>query len=115
MPLNKQCRYHQSRLAGNSQTDPSPSTLSPSEGERENCWQSLCAGRFMERGLAASQFPRLTFALFGIAWLAVGSPRIQASSALSVTNTFLDRPLSLADAVNLALRQSPAILRAQKD
>src|SRR5258707_7878970 len=29
--------------------------------------------------------------------------------------SFISSPLSLADAVNLALRQNPAILRAQKD
>ncbi len=32
-----------------------------------------------------------------------------------VTNSILTQPLSLADAVNLALKQNPSILRAQKD
>jgi outer membrane protein TolC len=33
----------------------------------------------------------------------------------SATNSILDHPLSLADCVNIALRQNPNILRAQKD
>jgi outer membrane protein TolC len=38
-----------------------------------------------------------------------------AAPAASVTNNFIPQPLSLADAVNLALQRNPNILRAQKD
>ncbi len=43
-------------------------------------------------------------------WMAV-----PARAAASPTSLPLNQPLSLADAINLALRQNPAILRAQKD
>src|ERR1019366_8938037 len=42
-------------------------------------------------------------------------PPLHASPASSSTNTFIPQPLSLADAVNLALGRNPNILRAQKD
>ena len=40
---------------------------------------------------------------------------LHASPPSSSTNTFIPQPLSLADAVNLALGRNPNILRAQKD
>ena len=40
---------------------------------------------------------------------------LHAVPSSSATNAFIPQPLSLADAVNLALRQNPNILRAQKD
>ena len=40
---------------------------------------------------------------------------MQAETSSSGTNNYIPQPLSLADAVNLALRQNPNILRAQKD
>jgi outer membrane protein TolC len=55
-------------------------------------------------------------ALAALAWLWLGgAAAFAASSPPATTNSFLMRPLSLADAVDLALRQNPAILRAQKD
>ena len=50
--------------------------------------------------------------------LGIESPSLQAGPEMPVrmaTNNFPTQPLSLADAVNIALRQSPTILRAQKD
>ena len=49
--------------------------------------------------------------LFGL-WLGL-SPAQAANSA--PTNTFPSSPLSLADVINVALQQNPAILRAAKD
>jgi outer membrane protein TolC len=46
--------------------------------------------------------------------LALGAAPLCAASN-PATNTFFNQPLSLADAVNVALRQNPNILRAQKD
>jgi outer membrane protein len=49
------------------------------------------------------------------ACLLVSVPLSHASPSSSATNTFIPQPLSLADAVNLALQRNPNILRAQKD
>jgi outer membrane protein len=43
------------------------------------------------------------------------APVAQAAPSSSATNMFPTEPLSLADAVNLALQQNPSILRGQKD
>src|SRR5258706_11380046 len=43
------------------------------------------------------------------------APGTQAASPSSSTNLFPTEPLSLADAINLALQQNPSILRGQKD
>ncbi len=50
-----------------------------------------------------------------LAGLLVLAPPLQASAALSGTNVFVPQPLSLADAVNLALQRNASVLRAQKD
>jgi outer membrane protein len=50
-----------------------------------------------------------------LACLLASIPLSHASPASSVTNTSIPQPLSLADAVNLALQRNPNILRAQKD
>jgi len=47
-------------------------------------------------------------------WLSLAFCTAHAQSAAS-TNNFLSSPMSLADAVNLALHQNPTVLRAQKD
>src|SRR5712691_8499838 len=47
--------------------------------------------------------------------LALAASPIQAAETASATNSFPTEPLSLADAVNLALRQSPNVLKGQKD
>src|SRR3989442_2926562 len=50
--------------------------------------------------------------------LGIGSPGLQAGPempARTTTNNFPTQPLSMADAVNIALRQNPTILRTQKD
>jgi outer membrane protein TolC len=64
------------------------------------------------RNLGLSQLALLFLAL---AWLWVSAAPAQASPASPATNAFIPQPLSLADAVNLALQQNPNILRAQKD
>ena len=66
----------------------------------------------MARRLSLAQLSLLVFALVLAACLS--GPRPDAHSSLA-TNTFLPQPLSLADAVNLALQRNPNILRAQKD
>jgi outer membrane protein len=50
-----------------------------------------------------------------LAGLVVSAPPLRAASWVLVTNNFVPQPLSLADAVNLALQRNPNILRAQKD
>ncbi len=52
----------------------------------------------------------LALALAGLFW-----PGAQAAQPASGTNAFIPQPLSLADAINLALKQNPNILRAQTD
>src|ERR1035437_6109466 len=52
---------------------------------------------------------------FILACLLVSGLPLGAAPAASVTNNFIPQPLSLADAVNLALQRNPNILRAQKD
>ena len=52
---------------------------------------------------------------FALAWLLVSAAPLHASGSASATNAFIPQPLSLADAVNLALQRNPNILRAQKD
>ncbi len=60
----------------------------------------------------SSRHARLGFIL---ACLMVFGLPLGAAPAASVTNNFIPQPLSLADAVNLALQRNPNILRAQKD
>jgi outer membrane protein TolC len=57
----------------------------------------------------------LTTAVLMLAALCCCSPVGRAAPVTITTNNILDHPLSLADAVNLALRRNPNILRAQKD
>ena len=58
---------------------------------------------------------KLTILLF--AFLIAGWQSLQAESlhTTTATNSFITQPLSLTDAINLALRQNPSIVRAQKD
>jgi outer membrane protein len=65
-----------------------------------------------ERAKWSSRRARLGFIL---ACLLVSGLPLDAAPAASVTNNFIPQPLSLADAVNLALQRNPNILRAQKD
>ena len=66
------------------------------------------------RALAA--FTRHVFLFLGVFTLWVCAPCAQRTEPSTGTNNLLNsQPLSLADAVNLALKQNPAILRAQKD
>jgi outer membrane protein TolC len=63
---------------------------------------------------------RLTFShpallALALACLLASVPPLRASPASPATNAFIPQPLSLADAVNLALARNPNILRAQKD
>jgi len=59
-----------------------------------------------------SRLARLSLAL---ACLLASAGLGYASGATVATNDFIPQPLSLADAVNLALQRNPDILRAQKD
>ncbi len=62
--------------------------------------------------------PRIRWDYFFLAclasWWASGS-RLGAAQASPATNSFFTQPLSLPEAVDLALRQNPSILSAQKD
>ena len=49
-----------------------------------------------------------------IAWAGASLPATN-SFTLPGTNVFTTQPLSLADTINIALRQNPNIMRAQKD
>jgi outer membrane protein TolC len=64
--------------------------------------------------------PRTSGALVAALLLLLAGGGFNLASAAPVagsssTNALLTQPISLADAVNLALRQNPSILRAQKD
>ncbi|MCX6927400.1 MAG: TolC family protein, partial [Verrucomicrobia bacterium] len=59
--------------------------------------------------------PQLVLLLLILSFFCATGLSSQASTFSSATNTFLPQPLSLADAVNLALQRNPNILRAQKD
>ena len=54
-------------------------------------------------------------ALQVLIWLSLFAPAVQAAQSLPATNVFTTEPLSLADTINIALRQNPNIMRAQKD
>jgi outer membrane protein TolC len=60
-------------------------------------------------------FSHLALLLFALSWLCASAAPVQATPSSTTTNAFLPQPLSLADAVNLALQRNPNILRAQKD
>lgn len=65
---------------------------------------------------AAPQFRRVAAVAQGLAVLCFGLAAGSTSAAPPPgTNTFITQPLSLTDAVNVALGQNPNILRAQKD
>jgi outer membrane protein len=54
-------------------------------------------------------------ALLALACLWISGLQTMAARSPAGTNAFIASPLSLADAVNVALRQNPGIVRAQKD
>ena len=58
---------------------------------------------------------KLAWLCLSLACFLAAPPPAQASTSSSATNAFLPQPLSLADAVNLALQRNPNILRAKKD
>ena len=66
--------------------------------------------------LARLPLPGLTglFLLVSIAWAGASLPATN-SFTLPGTNVFATEPLSLAETINIALRQNPNIMRAQKD
>jgi outer membrane protein len=67
-------------------------------------------------GCAALRRLGLALLLVALGCMCVPSlPAAAPAAAPPSTNTFIPQPLSLADAVNLALRRNPIILRAQKD
>jgi outer membrane protein TolC len=68
----------------------------------------------MSKRITPDRFARF-LPLFAAAILALGGAAARADQPAFPTNVFITSPLSLADAVNIALRQNPAILRAQKD
>jgi outer membrane protein TolC len=61
------------------------------------------------------QFSRLGWISSILACVCFGSTPSKASQPSFPTNVFITQPLSLADAVNIALRQNPNVVRAQKD
>jgi outer membrane protein len=61
------------------------------------------------------QAARIALIFFALCWVGLSTPVAQATPPTVGTNTFLTRPLSLADAVNIALQQNPNILRAKQD
>jgi len=66
---------------------------------------------------SGKRLPLLAFAFIALtlAWPWFSARGAQPALASSATNAAIPQPLSLADAVNLALRQNANILRAQKD
>ena len=58
---------------------------------------------------------RVASLLVALGFVLAGAFSAPAAPAPAGTNAFIPQPLSLADAVNLALRRSPNIRRAQKD
>jgi outer membrane protein TolC len=58
-----------------------------------------------------SKYEAVAIALF----LGLTGPSWLSAASSTTTNAFPTEPLSLADAVNLALQQNPSVLRAQKD
>jgi len=64
---------------------------------------------------AAPQTAKIALIFFALCWTSFFVPAAQATPPIMTTNTFLTRPISLADAVNVALRQNPNILRAKQD
>ncbi len=59
--------------------------------------------------------PPSQVAILFLASLLLFAASAPAAQPSAVTNNFISGPLSLADAVNVALQQNPNILRAQKD
>jgi len=69
-----------------------------------------------ERGAVIfGSFPPRALLCLALVCLLVLVPSLHAAPSSSATNNFIPQPLSLADAVNLALQRNPDILRAQKD
>jgi outer membrane protein len=67
------------------------------------------------RFVAQLHSPLPALLCLALACLLVSVPALHGAPSASSTNDFVPQPLSLADAVNLALRRNPTILRAQKD
>ena len=104
----------------------------PEDGETGEPASSAGVGPVPQAGAdkspAASSSPPLALFVTALFWLGLSAQSVRAADAPSATNAFaphashltasnafITSPLSLADAVNLALRQNPNILRAQKD
>ena len=58
---------------------------------------------------------QLALLFLAVAWVFVPALRAQPPASPAATNAVIPQPLSLADAVNLALQRNPNILRGQKD
>ena len=92
-----------------------PSETPPPEAPGGIVMKSVSNGEEDETGGSSGASGR-ALALAALAWLWLGGASAFAAAPSGAgTNSFLTRPLSLADAINLALRQNPNILRAQKD
>ena len=76
------------------------------------CLDPAAGGRAVVK---SGSFPSPALLCLAVPCLLVSVPLSHASPSSSGTNAFIPQPLSLADAVNLALRGNPNILRAQKD
>jgi outer membrane protein len=64
---------------------------------------------------SAPRFSESKLVQFALAWIFLCSRVAFADELPLVTNSFPTQPLSLVEAVNIALRQSPNILKAQTD
>ncbi len=58
---------------------------------------------------------RFTGILVVLAGLFLASSKLAAAEPLAATNSLITQPLSRSEAINVALRQNPGILRAQRD
>ena len=53
--------------------------------------------------------------ILALAFATMALQQAYAEPSISATNSYLNRPLSLADVINIALHQNPNVLRAQRD
>jgi outer membrane protein len=76
--------------------------------------EAQCNGQIQRPGNRLSLLVLLLLAL-ALAWPWASALHAQPVPSSSGTNAAIPQPLSLADAVNLALQRNPNVLRAQKD
>ena len=89
-------------------------------GEKGDLEPARASGTDTSKAIASSKSPvpalqGAAALLLILGWLGLSPIPARAAGASSATNTLPTTPLSLADAVNIALQQNPTILKAQKD